>query len=247
MAPLPPWALRNAGATRSPFPSRKRVWPMPVEEFQFGHYPRAGRYHPLDAAGVLLLLPHEALRRQPLRPCRADLRHAAPLCRRRPLLPDRGDLQRRRPRRLLRNHRADQGLQDTREKPRYVVGIKRLETDWFTPEMRPMVSGRMLRFIKDDDYNFALLAALATNRSSFFFRLRDSLFGRAPTIADFLERGEEIRACGFHLLRLCAIRLCRYGPHGPGIGLCSPHRTPSRPATTCSSRPGSSRNARWKC
>lgn len=77
---------------------------------------------------------------------------------------------------------------DTREKPRYVVGIKRLEADWFTPDMRPMVSGRMLRFIKDDDYNFALLAALAANRSNFFFRLRDKLFGRAPTITEFLQR-----------------------------------------------------------
>lgn len=77
---------------------------------------------------------------------------------------------------------------DTREKPRYVVGIKRLEADWFTPEMRPMVSGRMLRFIKDDDYNFALLAALAANRSNFFFRLRDKLFGQAPTISEFLRR-----------------------------------------------------------
>ncbi len=86
---------------------------------------------------------------------------------------------------------------DTHEKPRYVVGIKRLEADWFTPEMRPMVSGRMLRFIKDDDYNFALLAALATNRSNFFFRLRDKLFGRAPTINEFLNRGKRFAPVDF--------------------------------------------------
>ncbi len=86
---------------------------------------------------------------------------------------------------------------DTREKPRYVVGIKRLETDWFTPEMRPMVSGRMLRFIKDDDYNFALLAALAANRSNFFFRLRDRLFGQAPTIGDYLKRTKKYAPVDF--------------------------------------------------
>jgi hypothetical protein len=86
---------------------------------------------------------------------------------------------------------------DTRETPRYVVGIKRLETDWFTPEMRPMVSGRMLRFIKDDDYNFALLAALAANRSNFFFKLRDKLFGRAPTITEFLRRGKRFAPVDF--------------------------------------------------
>lgn len=86
---------------------------------------------------------------------------------------------------------------DTREKPRYVVGIKRLEADWFTPEMRPMVSGRMLRFIKDDEYNFALLAALAANRSNFFFRLRDKLFGQAPTIGDYLKRTKKFAPVDF--------------------------------------------------
>lgn len=87
--------------------------------------------------------------------------------------------------------------EDTGEAPRYVVGIKRLETDWLKPEMRSMVSGRMLRFIKDDDYNFALLAALATDRSNFFFRLRDKLFGRAPTITEFLKRGKRFAPVDF--------------------------------------------------
>jgi len=86
---------------------------------------------------------------------------------------------------------------DTNEAPRYVVGVKRLETDWFRTEMRPMVSGRMLRFIKDDDYNFALLAALAAERSNFFFRLRDKLFGRAPTISEFLRRGKKFAPVDF--------------------------------------------------
>jgi hypothetical protein len=76
---------------------------------------------------------------------------------------------------------------DTRDRPRYVVGIKRLETDWFSSQLRPMVGGRMLRFIKDDDYNFSLLAALAFEKSKFLFRLRDKIFGRSPTIGEFLK------------------------------------------------------------
>lgn len=86
---------------------------------------------------------------------------------------------------------------DTRQPPQYLVGIRRLETDWMTPQLRLMVSGRMLRFIKDDDYNFALLAALATNRSKFFFRLRDTLFGRAPTISEFLQQSKKFAPVDF--------------------------------------------------
>jgi hypothetical protein len=85
---------------------------------------------------------------------------------------------------------------DTKDKPRYVVGIKRLETDWFSTAMRPMVGGRMLKFIKDDDYNFSLLAALAFN-NQFVFRLRDKLFGRAPTVADFLKRSKKFAPVEF--------------------------------------------------
>jgi len=86
---------------------------------------------------------------------------------------------------------------DTKDKPRYVVGIKRLEADWFTPSMRPMVGGRMLRFIKDDDYNFSLLAALASNKSKFLFRMRDKLFGSSPTIGDFLKRSRQFAPVEF--------------------------------------------------
>lgn len=75
-----------------------------------------------------------------------------------------------------------------KKKPRYIVGIKRLEADWFTPEMRPLVGGRMLRFIKDDNYNFSLLAALAADKSRWFFKVRDFFFGRAPTIKEHLNR-----------------------------------------------------------
>ncbi len=86
---------------------------------------------------------------------------------------------------------------DTQQPPQYLVGIRRLETDWITPQLRLMVSGRMLRFIKDDDYNFALLVALATNRSKFFFRLRDTLFGRAPTISEFLDKSKKFAPVDF--------------------------------------------------
>ena len=86
---------------------------------------------------------------------------------------------------------------DTKDKPRYIVGIKRLEADWFTDEMRPLVGGRMLRFIKDDEYNFALLAALAADRSKWFFRLRDKLFGRSPTIDEYLKRSKKFAPVEF--------------------------------------------------
>lgn len=86
---------------------------------------------------------------------------------------------------------------DTKDKPRYVVGIKRLETDWFAPSLRPMVGGRMLRFIKDDDYNFSLLAALAFSKSSIVFRLREKLFGSAPTVSDFLRRSRNFAPVEF--------------------------------------------------
>jgi hypothetical protein len=86
---------------------------------------------------------------------------------------------------------------DTKDKPRYVVGIKRLESDWFSDRLRPMVGGRMLRFIKDDDYNFSLLAALAFEKSKFFFRLRDKLFGRSPTIGEFLKHSKQFAPVEF--------------------------------------------------
>lgn len=70
---------------------------------------------------------------------------------------------------------------------RYVVGVKRLEAPWVTQEMRNLVAGRMLRFINDDNYNFSLLAALAL-APNFWFRLRDALFGRAPSVEQFVQR-----------------------------------------------------------
>lgn len=88
-------------------------------------------------------------------------------------------------------------LQSAKRKPRYIAGIKRLETDWFTDEMRPLVGGRMLRFIKDDNYNFSLLAALALDRSKLMFRLRNLFFGRAPTITDYLKSARKFAPSEF--------------------------------------------------
>lgn len=78
---------------------------------------------------------------------------------------------------------------DTGRPPEYIVGIKRLEQPWATPQVRAMVSGRMLRFLDMDDYDFSMLAALASRNTHFWFRLRSFLFGRAPSLSEYLRRG----------------------------------------------------------
>ena len=55
----------------------------------------------------------------------------------------------------------------------------------------------MLRFIKDDEYNFSLLAALAVDKSRWFFKLRDFLFGRAPTIKEYIGRTKKYAPVDF--------------------------------------------------
>jgi len=79
--------------------------------------------------------------------------------------------------------------EDTGRPPEYVVGIKRLEQHWATPELRAMVSGRMLRFLDVDDYDYSMLAALAARHTHFWFKLRSFLFGRAPSLAEYVRRG----------------------------------------------------------
>lgn len=79
---------------------------------------------------------------------------------------------------------------DTGEPPSYVVGIKRLETEWSTISLRRMVASRMLHFIDLDNYNYSLLMALANRRlSKFYFRLRNLFFGRGVSLAEYLRRG----------------------------------------------------------
>ncbi len=173
------------------------VWPMPVEDFQYGHF--------LEPADIILSTRLESFfsflmkRFDNSRFAHAALtfvtpRHYAGVDRSFLIEATFGGVDLGAFSEIIAPTKV---YSDTREKPRYVVGIKRLETDWFTPEMRPMVSGRMLRFIKDDDYNFALLAALAANRSNFFFRLRDRLFGKAPTIGDYLKRSKKFAPVDF--------------------------------------------------
>jgi hypothetical protein len=83
---------------------------------------------------------------------------------------------------------SSQPQADAGSAARYVVGVKRLESEWVTPSMRNMVAGRMLRFINDDNYNFSLLAALATPIPDFWFWLRDTTFGRAPTVRQYTRK-----------------------------------------------------------
>lgn len=114
-----------------------------------------------------------------------------------------------------------------KRKPRYIVGIKRLETDWFTDQMRPMVGARMLRFIKDDNYNFSLLAELAIGRSKLLARLRNLIFGRTPTISDYLKKSkkyapDEFICSGF--VQFAYVDMIRSAVEE---GLLSPHNAPA--------------------
>lgn len=77
---------------------------------------------------------------------------------------------------------------DTRRPPEYIVGVKRLERPWAAPHLRAMVSGRMLRFLDVDDYDYSMLAALAARHTQFWFRLRSLVFGRAPSLAEYVRR-----------------------------------------------------------
>jgi len=78
---------------------------------------------------------------------------------------------------------------DTGRPPEYIVGIKRLDQPWANPQMRAMVSGRMLRFLDVEDYDYSMLAALAARHTQFWFKVRSFLFGRAPSLGEYLRRG----------------------------------------------------------
>jgi len=79
--------------------------------------------------------------------------------------------------------------EDTGRPPEYIVGIKRLAHPWATPQIRAMVSGRMLRFLDVDDYDYSMLAALAARHTHFWFKVRSLLFGRAPSLGEYLRGG----------------------------------------------------------
>lgn len=79
---------------------------------------------------------------------------------------------------------------DTGLPPDFVVGVKRLESDWATLPLRRMAASRMLHFIDADDYNFRLMVALANRRTrQIYLRLRRILRGRAPSVGEFLRTG----------------------------------------------------------
>ncbi|MFP3921734.1 MAG: hypothetical protein ACLFU3_08530 [Dichotomicrobium sp.] len=86
---------------------------------------------------------------------------------------------------------------DTGRPPEYIVGIKRLERPWATPQVRAMVSGRMLRFLDIEDYDFSMLAALASRHTHFWFKLRSLLFGRAPSLGEYLRSGSRYSPAEF--------------------------------------------------
>jgi hypothetical protein len=77
---------------------------------------------------------------------------------------------------------------DTGRAPEYIVGIKRLEQPWASPKLRAMVSGRMLRFLDIDRYDYSMLAALASRHTQFWFKLRSFLFGRAPSLGEHVRQ-----------------------------------------------------------
>ncbi len=79
---------------------------------------------------------------------------------------------------------------DTGFPPDFVVGVKRLETEWADGMNRQIAANRMLHFIENDEYNFRLLAALASPKTrNLYFKLRDSFRGKAPAIGEFLKKG----------------------------------------------------------
>lgn len=79
---------------------------------------------------------------------------------------------------------------DTRLPPDFVVGVKRLETDWSSIVLRRIAASRMLHFIDADDYNFRLLLALASRRTrKVYLDLRRILRGKAPSVGEFFRSG----------------------------------------------------------
>ncbi len=79
---------------------------------------------------------------------------------------------------------------DTGLAPDFVVGIRRLEKPWMRARHRRIAASRMLHFIENHEYNFRLLAALASPRTrNFYFRIVNSLKRSAPALGEFLKGG----------------------------------------------------------
>ncbi len=79
---------------------------------------------------------------------------------------------------------------DTGLPPEFVVGIRRLEKPWVGVRHRHIAASRMLNFIENHEYNFRLLAALASPRTrTLYFRIVNSLKRNAPALSEFLKGG----------------------------------------------------------
>ncbi len=78
---------------------------------------------------------------------------------------------------------------DIKLPPDYIVGVKRLAAEWATPQLRRIAASRMLHFMKNDDYNFTMLVALATRQTKrLYFNAARALFGQAPTVAQYMTQ-----------------------------------------------------------
>jgi hypothetical protein len=79
---------------------------------------------------------------------------------------------------------------DTKLPPDFVVGVKRLEAPWASKPLRRMAANRMLHFIDNENYDFSMLVALATRTTSkLYFKLMPRLYGVAPTVSEYLNKG----------------------------------------------------------
>jgi hypothetical protein len=89
-------------------------------------------------------------------------------------------------------------FEDTKLPPDFVVGIKRLDTDWATPSLRRIAAARMLHFINNEGYDFSMLAALASKRTwSAYTRLIRRFRRPLPTVSQYLKKGTRFSPAEF--------------------------------------------------
>jgi hypothetical protein len=89
-------------------------------------------------------------------------------------------------------------FEDTKLPPDFVVGIKRLETDWATHDLRRIAAARMLHFINNDNYDFSMLAALASKRTwNAYTRFIRNFKRPLPTVSQYLKKGTRFSPAEF--------------------------------------------------
>ena len=69
---------------------------------------------------------------------------------------------------------------------RKIVGVKRYEAEWFDPRLRSLVSGRMLRFIKED-YAFLKASTLGISALRLVYKIRNLFMARPPSIKRYVK------------------------------------------------------------